>query len=113
MDDTRFDLHDKVINTCVAHSVSQEHPVFYERLVFYLKVLRECVEEFVQRNAEHIDFALEESHAMIVMDEDLDCLGCEHLVEIWEKALDIKYGRDYGYILSSSGYAYLNGLARS
>lgn len=113
MNAKRSTLHNKILNTCSNHSISQENPVFFDRLVFYLRLLRECDGDFIEHNAIDVDFALVETHTMIEMDDDLDNAGCEYLMDLWEKALDIEYGRDYGYVQGPRGEAVLCGMGVS
>ena len=47
------------------------------------------------------------------VDDDLDNAGCEYLMDLWEKALDIEYGRDYGYVQGPRGEAVLCGMGVS
>lgn len=56
---------------------------------YYLQIARHAPE--LDRFGE----ACQVTKDLLILDEDLDGIGFDQLVEVWEEALDIKYGRDY------------------
>lgn len=98
------------LDTLAKYQISESNPVFFGRITFYLAILRRSHETFLEKNNDDIQHALLETQTIIQMDDDLDYRGVEYLMELWEKALDIQYGRDYEYHMTKNGSIVLHCL---
>ena len=89
----------RIIALCDEHDIQETNSVFFPRLMFYLNELLKRADEnkLLVLDDEDIMYALRETSTMIAIDEDLDGLGMEKMMEMWEKALDIEYGKDYTF----------------
>jgi hypothetical protein len=99
----------RIRDQCARFDLANEHPVFYNRLMYYVDQLLmydEVVDGMlIMEDQEHVNplvlddvlYALMETHTIITCDEDIDNLGLQIMMEAWEKALQIQYGEDYSY----------------
>lgn len=94
---------EKLYQQCKRFYIAEENPVFYNRLMFYLDVLLSWEEDadvedpVLPYDIDEVLHAIQETNTIITLDEDLDGAGLEHMMELWESALDITYGEDYSY----------------
>lgn len=87
----------RIKRLCIQHDVEGVYPVFYSRVMFYLEELVDRVNEREPLNDDLVSHALIETHTIIAIDEDLEGLGMEKMMEVWESALSIEYGLDYTF----------------
>lgn len=82
-------LHVRLIkDACNNFQIEDEYPEFYDQLWYYINVLQtKGIQEGCKK--EDLLHALNETHTMIVIDENLDGFGLEHLKLIWNSALDL------------------------
>lgn len=91
-----IDSYFKRINAaCELYDIQEQHPLFHSRLTFYLDKLLECMAKKERLNDDLVAHALLETHTILSIDEDIDGLGMEKMMNIWEEALGIEYGVDY------------------
>ena len=100
----------RIRDQCARFEIAEEHPVFYNRLMFYidrllmyddvvdgLVVMEDREQQVKPLVLDDVLYALMETHTIISCDEDIDNLGLQNMMELWEKALGITYGEDYSY----------------
>jgi hypothetical protein len=108
--DTITNYIHRIRDQCVRFDIAEEYPVFFNRLMFYIDQLLtydDVVDGLVVMEGDYryvnplvlddVLFALMETHTIISCDEDIDDSGLHNMMELWEKALGIKYGEDYSY----------------
>lgn len=88
----------RISDACDQFDVENVYPIFFQRMSFYLcELVRRLSKSPDDINDEGVMHALLETHTIIVIDEDMDGLGMERMIDIWEDALSIEYGIDYTF----------------
>lgn len=85
-DDETIQLHvDKIKASGEFFDIAEEHPSFWTKLESYLDILD--IRGVKKENYEDLLFALLETHTIISIDEDMDGLGLEKVIDLWQTAL--------------------------
>lgn len=71
----------RILDLCEKFALSDEHPIFFTRLMTYLDYLLES--DDVELGSDQVTEALVETHTMIAIDEDLDEEGDARLKALW------------------------------